>query len=294
LHGTPRFYNALNTQLSTSNYSIRHLFTGQQWYSELGLYDLRNRFYSPDVGRFLQPDPVGFWGDPSNIYRYVGNNPINRSDPSGLGTSNTIYRPNEPMPGPLAPGWTQAMLDRVTTATAPVVVIGNPVAQALGNMLGGVGSSPGDAGGGSHGGGNGKDKSKEKEKEKDPCVITPASLLRAISHILDLASQFADPGASVPPRVVNITAAYSEAHDMRSEGHLIFPGQSEPNDSLRHQWAGYTATQAFGPTTARDLGVLNEVQGIYLDLRFQPVPPAFQMRDLLNNEIGIWTAILCD
>lgn len=53
LQGTPVFYNSLNTQLSTSNYSIRHLFTGQQWYSEIGLYDLRNRFYSPDIGRFL-------------------------------------------------------------------------------------------------------------------------------------------------------------------------------------------------------------------------------------------------
>jgi RHS repeat-associated protein len=86
LQGTPVFYNASNTQLSTSNYSIRHLFTGQQWYSELGLYDLRNRFYSPDLGRFLQPDPIGFAGDPGNIYRYAGNNPVRLTDPLGLYT----------------------------------------------------------------------------------------------------------------------------------------------------------------------------------------------------------------
>jgi len=43
LQGTPIIYDSLNHQLSTSNYGIRHLFTGQQWYSELGLYDLRNR-----------------------------------------------------------------------------------------------------------------------------------------------------------------------------------------------------------------------------------------------------------
>jgi RHS repeat-associated protein len=84
LQGTPVFYNSLNFQLSASNYSIRHLFTGQQWYSNIGLYDLRNRFYSPDIGRFLQADPIGFGGDPGNIYRYCGNNPVNRSDPSGL------------------------------------------------------------------------------------------------------------------------------------------------------------------------------------------------------------------
>jgi RHS repeat-associated protein len=43
---------------------------------ELGLYDLRNRFYSPDIGRFLQPDPIGFRGDRTNLYRYCRNNPV--------------------------------------------------------------------------------------------------------------------------------------------------------------------------------------------------------------------------
>ena len=65
-------------------YSVRHLFTGQQWYSDIGLYDLRNRFYSSDLGRFLQPDPIGFRGDRSNLYRYCKNNPLTRVDPVGL------------------------------------------------------------------------------------------------------------------------------------------------------------------------------------------------------------------
>ena len=88
LQGTPVFYNASNTQIPSSNYGIRHLFTGQQWYSELGLYDLRNRFYSPDIGRFLQPDPIRFWGG-NNLYRYCKNNPMRRSDPWGL--SDQVY-----------------------------------------------------------------------------------------------------------------------------------------------------------------------------------------------------------
>lgn len=83
LHGTPLFYNSSNSQLPASSYGIRHLFTGQQWYGDIGLYDLRNRFYSPDIGRFLQPDPIGFNGDSSNIYRYCGNNPLTRVDPTG-------------------------------------------------------------------------------------------------------------------------------------------------------------------------------------------------------------------
>jgi RHS repeat-associated protein len=84
LQGTPIVYNSNGViQTGGSNYGIRHLFTGQQWYSELGLYDLRNRYYSPDIGRFLQADPSGFNGDATNLYRYCGNNPLTRSDPSG-------------------------------------------------------------------------------------------------------------------------------------------------------------------------------------------------------------------
>jgi RHS repeat-associated protein len=77
------FYDANNNQLSASAFGVRHLFTGQHWYQELGLYELRNRFYSPDLGRFLQPDPIGFEGDATNLYRYCGNNAVTRSDPNG-------------------------------------------------------------------------------------------------------------------------------------------------------------------------------------------------------------------
>jgi RHS repeat-associated protein len=92
LQGTPVFYNASDQQISASAFGVRQLFTGQQWRSELGLYDLRNRFYSPDLGRFLQPDPIGFWGDRSNLYRYCGNNPVTRWDPFGLEDPKRVDR----------------------------------------------------------------------------------------------------------------------------------------------------------------------------------------------------------
>jgi RHS repeat-associated protein len=84
LYGKPTYWNASNSQLPSSNYNVRDLFTGQRWVSELGLYDDRNRFMSPDLGRFLQPDPIGFKGDASNLYRYCGNDWANRTDPIGL------------------------------------------------------------------------------------------------------------------------------------------------------------------------------------------------------------------
>ena len=85
LQGAPFFYNPNDTQRSPnqSGFNVRHLFTGHQWHIDVDLYDLRNRFYSPDLGRFLQPDPIGFWAG-NNLYRYCGNNSVTGWDPFGL------------------------------------------------------------------------------------------------------------------------------------------------------------------------------------------------------------------
>ncbi|HHT9137502.1 MAG TPA: RHS repeat-associated core domain-containing protein [Candidatus Wunengus sp. YC60] len=48
-----------------------------------GLLYMRARYYSPDVGRFITKDPIGFAGG-VNLYEYVGNNPIVLIDPKGL------------------------------------------------------------------------------------------------------------------------------------------------------------------------------------------------------------------
>jgi RHS repeat-associated protein len=61
-------------------------YTGQRSLPEMGLMDYRARFYDPLLMRFIQPDsivpspanPQGF-----NRYSYVGNGPVNSSDPSG-------------------------------------------------------------------------------------------------------------------------------------------------------------------------------------------------------------------
>ena len=59
-------------------------FTGREYDSlETGLYYYRARYYDPSVGRFLSEDPVEFKSG-INFYRYVDDNPINATDPSGL------------------------------------------------------------------------------------------------------------------------------------------------------------------------------------------------------------------
>ena len=48
-----------------------------------GLYYVRARWYDPHLGRFVSEDPIGLAGG-LNVYAYVGNSPLNGTDPSGL------------------------------------------------------------------------------------------------------------------------------------------------------------------------------------------------------------------
>jgi RHS repeat-associated protein len=81
---TPSFFNSTSQPINSSTLGVAELFAGEHYIPELGLYDLRNRFMSPELGRFLQADPVGFKGDASNLYRYCHNDPEDFSDPMGL------------------------------------------------------------------------------------------------------------------------------------------------------------------------------------------------------------------
>ena len=60
-------------------------YTGREYDAESGLYYYRARHYDPNLGQFIQSDPIGFAAGDLNIYTYVSNDPFNWSDPSGLG-----------------------------------------------------------------------------------------------------------------------------------------------------------------------------------------------------------------
>jgi RHS repeat-associated protein len=58
-------------------------FSTKPYDEKLGLSDFGYRFYSPALARWLTRDPIGDDGG-INLYSYVGQNPLNRTDPLGL------------------------------------------------------------------------------------------------------------------------------------------------------------------------------------------------------------------
>jgi RHS repeat-associated protein len=65
-----------------SAYGLTTLFQGRSWHEELGLYHYRARWYSPELGDFLERDPLGYVDSP-NLYQFVNRDPVNFLDPLG-------------------------------------------------------------------------------------------------------------------------------------------------------------------------------------------------------------------
>ena len=59
-------------------------YTGREYDAETGLNYYRARYYDASAGRFISEDPSGFKAGDSNLSRYVGNSPVNATDPSGM------------------------------------------------------------------------------------------------------------------------------------------------------------------------------------------------------------------
>ena len=74
---------------STVNKDVAYKFTGQQYDPETGLYDFRARMYDPVLGIFYASDPAGQGFSP---YMYVGGNPVNLIDPTGMWSWNKFWK----------------------------------------------------------------------------------------------------------------------------------------------------------------------------------------------------------
>ncbi len=83
---------------SGSGDASRYQWTGREIDVETGLQYNRARYFDPALGRWLSQDPIGFEAGDSNLYRYVNNQPVMMTDPSGFVWS----RPNRQQKIPFA------------------------------------------------------------------------------------------------------------------------------------------------------------------------------------------------
>jgi RHS repeat-associated protein len=80
-------------------------FTGQWDDAEVSLVYMNARYYSPQLGRFISPDPLTIHdlaSDP-NPYAYASGSPLRFTDPSGLGCGEGGCPPDMPSPPPPPP-----------------------------------------------------------------------------------------------------------------------------------------------------------------------------------------------
>jgi RHS repeat-associated protein len=89
---------------TTFTYNPR--FPGQLYDNETGLHYNYHRTYSPSIGGYTQPDPIGLNGGQLSLYAYVGGDPVNRIDPKGLFLQAVIPW--------IFPGLGQAIIDAAT------------------------------------------------------------------------------------------------------------------------------------------------------------------------------------
>jgi RHS repeat-associated protein len=76
-------YDGFGSRTGTTAVDFRYGYTGRELDTETGLYYYRARYYDSKVGRFISEDPIGFNAGDTNLYRYVGNNSTNYTDPTG-------------------------------------------------------------------------------------------------------------------------------------------------------------------------------------------------------------------
>ncbi len=106
-----RVFNSFGKLESESNGSVNLSFgfTGKWTEEETGYTHHLNRWFDPNIGKWLNEDPIGFAAGDTNLSRYVSNQALTHIDSDGL--DETIGRP---APGSTGTGSGQHTLDQET------------------------------------------------------------------------------------------------------------------------------------------------------------------------------------
>ena len=74
-----------NQTASSGSLTNSFRYTGREFDAETSLYYMRARYFDPVTGKFMSEDPTRF-RDSVNFYRYVRNDPVDNTDPTGFTT----------------------------------------------------------------------------------------------------------------------------------------------------------------------------------------------------------------
>ncbi len=77
-------YDSYGMVTPSTGFRNSYTYTGREWDKEAGLLYYRLRYRDPLDGNFVGKDSLGFAAGDINLWNYVGANPINWIDPSGL------------------------------------------------------------------------------------------------------------------------------------------------------------------------------------------------------------------
>jgi RHS repeat-associated protein len=200
-------------------------YTGQAYLSDIGVWYYRARMYDPELGRFMQSDPIGFRGGP-NLYAYVLNDPINLVDPIGLNPDDIIITARRRSQDAI-----------IITAPRPPFVFGGAIGRitvalpSLPPILGGNGGLPG------HGG----------DDDDDTCNIGSINL-NLLGDLLNVTGNISFPQGQSTPNLGAINSAwtgqfgrYSVVTDMTEGGgglvgHIVGPKHLPESDFGRNMY----------------------------------------------------------
>lgn len=119
-------------------------YTGQRNLPDTGLMDYRARFYSPALGRFIQPDtivPNPISSQTWNRFSYAANNPILYNDPDGhcgplcvIGIVGIFFILNSTGDAPINDGSSQTSRQTSAAIGLTLLSVANPVVEHLSNI----------------------------------------------------------------------------------------------------------------------------------------------------------------